>query len=146
MVTLEKYSIIIFFSIFVGMLLFSKVILYFLEKSNNNLEEIEIESIKPIEFNILPTYIGLFVISMELNSFKKNETIFLLIGILLCIWILFEKSFYFNILWLVFGYNYYEITSKSNIQFIIISKKRDLKIIKEFKKLARINNFTFLEV
>lgn len=55
-----------------------------------------------------------------------------------------ERSYYFNLIWLL-SYRYYRVTDKNGNVFIIYSKKKDVKETGTIEGLVRINNFTFLE-
>ncbi len=70
--------------------------------------------------------------------------IVVIVLIFLIWWILMERSYYFNLIWLL-SYRYYRVTDKNGNVFIIYSKKKDVKETGIIKELVRINNFTFLE-
>ena len=104
----------------------------------------QVESIQPVENEIIPTYLGLFVIMLGLGELTFLYQIVVIALIFLIWWILMERSYYFNLIWLL-SYRYYRVTDKNGNVFIIYSKKKDVKETGTIKGLARINNFTFLE-
>ena len=104
----------------------------------------QVESIQPVENEIIPTYLGLFVIMLGLGELTFLYQIVVIALIFLIWWILMERSYYFNLIWL-FSYRYYRVTDKNGNVFIIYSKKKDVKETGSIKGLVRINNFTFLE-
>jgi len=124
--------------------LFAKIVLWLSEKALEKSDNIQVRKIKPAEGVFLPIYIGLFVIALSFNDGLSAQTCFL-IFLLFILWLLFENVSYFNPFFLFWGYRFYEIESSNDITTIIISKRKDLKRMKEFKNLTRINNFTFLE-
>ena len=104
----------------------------------------QVESIQPVENEIIPTYLGLFVIMLGLGELTFLYQVVVIALIFLIWWILMERSYYFNLIWLL-SYRYYRVTDKNGNVFIIYSKKKDVKETGTIKGLVRINNFTFLE-
>ena len=126
------------------MLLFSfGVLQYFIRFKEAN-DTAQVESIQPVESEIIPTYLGLFVIMLGLGELTFLYQIVVIVLIFLIWWILMERSYYFNLIWLL-SYRYYRVTDKNGNVFIIYSKKKDVKETGTIKGLVRINNFTFLE-
>ena len=69
---------------------------YFEKKENY--DTATIVSIQPVEHEIIPTYIGLFVIMVGLGSLSFIYQIFIVIFIFAIWFILMEKSYYFNLI------------------------------------------------
>jgi hypothetical protein len=67
--------------------------------------------------------------------------------LLLFVFTFLSQTLYFNPLFLIFGFQFYYLTTTNEIKLFIITKK-ELKDPKstEFKKLRRINNFTFIDI
>jgi hypothetical protein len=124
-------------------LLYSWIIMWFVRKKHSNSQKCKL--VKPLESQSLPVYIGLFVIAFSLPGDSDVMQIFVSI-ILFLLWMYIERNSYFNIFWLFLGYHYYEATTTDNEVVTLITKKSDLKGEKKFGNLARLNNFTFLEV
>ena len=107
-------------------------------------ETAQVKSIYPMESSFLPTYIGLFVISLGLNNNFMLENSILLI-LLFVFWLFLENVSYFNPFFLIFGYRFYEVITIDEKKITVISKKKDLKDIKSFNSLIRISNFNYIE-
>jgi hypothetical protein len=107
-------------------------------------ETLDASEVKPIESTAMPTYIGLFVIALGLGTDKLGEA-FIVLTVLLVLWGLFERVFYFNPIWLFFGYRFYEVRTRHDNTFTLVTKRADLKGAMEFQNLRRINNYTYLE-
>ena len=117
---------------------------YFEEKEIS--DTATIVSIQPVEHEIIPTYIGLFVIMVGLGSLSFIYQIFIVFFIFVIWFVLMEKSYYFNLIWLlVFKYRYYKVHDEVGNTYIIYSKRNDVKEVGKIQNLVRINNFTFLE-
>lgn len=129
-------------ALFVGL---SWVFLHWVSTTLKTGETLNAKEIKSIESIAMPTYIGLFVIALELSDNPYHEALAVL-GVLLFLWGFFERVFYFNPIWLIFGYRFYEVRSNRNNTFTVITKQSDLKGEKNFTNLRRLNNYTFLEV
>lgn len=57
-----------------------------------------------------------------------------------------SQTLYFNPLFLVFGYHFYNLTTANNVRVFMITRKKfkDPKTI-SFPSLKRINDFTFID-
>jgi len=136
-----------FIIMLICVILFSKLSIFIAKKWITTNDTMKIKHIKPIESVTMPTYIGLFVISLEISSFDGIIAIEIL-TILFIFWIFFERVFYFNPIWILFGYRFYEMESENGNSFTFITKKSDIKnkIDINLGNLKRINNYTFMEV
>ncbi|MCT1398568.1 hypothetical protein M4D81_06055 [Paenibacillus sp. p3-SID867] len=90
----------------------------------------------------LPSYLGYFFVALSVSDFTTLGFIYFV----LFVFTFLSQALYFNPLYLVFGYQFYNITTDTNVKIFIISKR----VIKnpsnlEFLKLKRINNFTFID-
>ena len=126
------------------MISFSFGILQLVIRHKKANETAQAESIQPVENEIIPTYLGLFVIMLGLGELTFLYQVGVVVLLFLIWWILMERSYYFNLIWLL-SYRYYRITDNTGNVFIIYSKKKDVKETGTIEGLVRINNFTFLE-
>ena len=126
------------------MLSFSFGILKLVIRYKKANETAQAESIQPVENEIIPTYLGLFVIMLGLGELAFLYQVVVVILLFLIWWILMERSYYFNLIRLL-SYRYYRVTDNAGNVFIIYSKKKDVKETGTIEGLVRINNFTFLE-
>ena len=137
--------LVLVFSILISMALYSY---YRTFKSGDC--QLEVVELQPVEQELIPSYIGLFIILISLGELDLVMQ-GMLIVLLFIIWLfLLERSYYFNLLWL-FKLRYYKVKDKYGNTYLIYSSKKDLKknfSIKEvicFKKLVKVNNFTFID-
>lgn len=126
------------------LVLFSYLSLQLARRVFRSGETLDASELKPIESTAMPTYIGLFVIALGLGADKLGEA-FIVLTVLLVLWGLFERVFYFNPLWLFFGYRFYEVHTRHDNTVTLVTKRTDLKGAMEFQNLRRINNYTYLE-
>lgn len=90
----------------------------------------------------LPSYLGYFFVALSVPNF---ETL-IFISIIIFILSYFSQTIYFNPLFLIFGYNFYYLTTSNGIKLCVISKSSIRKTEGlTFEKLKRINDFTFIE-
>lgn len=108
-------------------------------------DKAQVVAITPIENNLTPTYIGLFVIALSINMLNVGASLVILL-LLFVWWTLFERTSYFNPLWLILGWHFYEITCDTGITVFLITKQKDCKQPSNITNLRRINNYTFMEV
>jgi hypothetical protein len=102
----------------------------------------DIISIKYANNCFLPSYLGYFFVALSVD---KCET-FLFVYIMLLIFTFLSQALYFNPLFLIFNYMFYNIKTKNGAEIFLISRK-NYKTPKEIeiKKVYRINNYTFIE-
>lgn len=114
---------------------------------------------KPMESVAIPTYVGLFVIAVEIANMDNEGRLFawlefgdisalFLLVLLFILWRKIEKIIYFNPVWLVKGYRFYEIRAADGNSYTLITNRDDMKTIKKPVKtesLIRINNYTYME-
>lgn len=136
--------------IFIIIFFYARLILYYSYKKLGKSDTLQLINwdkkgeLKPAEWVFLPVYIWLFVVALELgNPFTLEISILLIF--LFILWCFFEWVSYFNPIFLFFWYRFYEIKDVNNINYMLITKRKDMKSLRNFSKLTRINNFTFLE-
>ncbi len=114
-------------------------------KAASTNDSAEVRSIRPIENNAMPTYIGLFVISLGINNLEPCGVLFVLF-VLFIMWRRFERTCYFNPLWSLLGWYFYELQTKQDGTFFLVTQRKDLKDKSKLENLKRINNYTFMEI
>lgn len=114
--------------------------------ANDSIEkENGVSAIKEIEQAnnaYLPSYLGYFFVALSVPYY---DTLIFVFAILFLFTFL-SQTLYFNPLFLLFGYHFYYLTTANNIKIFLITRKK-LKDPgkREFPKLKRINDFTFID-
>jgi len=90
----------------------------------------------------LPSYLGYFFVAI---SIPRCETL-IFIFLILFAFTYFSQTLYFNPLFLLWGYQFYYITTENNVKIFLISKKR-IRCTQglSFPNLKRINDFTYID-
>jgi hypothetical protein len=106
-------------------------------KRELTIHKIEIKTIKSANVNIIPIIMSFFLPCVELY---KKDLIFVIgwiFFLVIIIYINISTYFYIPILKL-FGFNYYEVTTKENVTYIMISKKKIINTnqVKSYSQLA----------
>jgi hypothetical protein len=106
--------------------------------SNNSVAEIELAN-----NNFLPTYLGYFFVSLGVNDIPTLIVIFIVIYIFTFL----SQTLYFNPIFLLFGYHFYFVKTKTNVKIFLITRRK-LKVPgnDNFENLQRINNYTFIDI
>lgn len=116
----ELFSRINFIWVFI-ILLFSCVMLMNLANNKLTINNISVKSIKSADFNITAILLSYFLPCIEL--FKKDFIFQISWMILLFVVILINKNTYFyNPVLKILGYRYYEIATKKEVSYIMLSK------------------------
>lgn len=102
----------------------------------------EITSIEHANNSFLPSYLGYFFVALSIG----NTTAFWVVYSILFVFTFLSQALYFNPLFLLFRYEFYNVKTNSGMSLFLISKNRyktptDIVI----KKAYRINNYTFIE-
>lgn len=102
----------------------------------------EVSSIEHANNSFLPSYLGYFFVALSVGNW---ETLAFVYGVLF-IFTFMSQALYFNPLFLLFGFEFYNITTKSGASIFLISKHK-YKIPSEVDVPVanRINNYTFME-
>lgn len=127
---------------FIGM---SLLTLALVPKSFKGGETMKAKETRPIESVAVPTYIGMFVIAVEIAGIDNAVAGYIILVALFLFWRRIERIFYFNPVWLIFGYRFYEVKTEDGNAYTLITKRSRLKGGYEFEELNRINNYTFFE-
>lgn len=103
----------------------------------------DIQSIEPVNDNFLPTYLGYFFVSVSITS----NWVFCYFMLLVILFNLFSKIYFFNPSLLLSGFKFYHLTSIAGVKILLICKD-DLRSSKDisFSNYKRINDFTFIKV
>lgn len=109
-------------------------------------DEFKKDSVKSISHanNIfLPSYLGYFFVALSIDG---RDTLIFVYGVLF-IFTFLSQALYFNPLFLIYGYDFYNIETKNGAGIFLISKTRYKKPIDVYiKEASRINEYTFIEV
>ncbi|ELI1837862.1 hypothetical protein SBW85_00870 [Vibrio plantisponsor] len=102
----------------------------------------EISSIEHANNSFLPSYLGYFFVALSVGNW---ETLWFVYGVLF-VFTFLSQALYFNPLFLLFGFEFYNITTKSGTSIFLISRYKYKKPDEVDVPLAsRINNYTFIE-
>lgn len=109
---------------------------------NANISKGTIIEIENANNAFLPSYSGYFFVALSISTFDTLVYMF----IILFVFTFLSQTLYFNPLFLIFGYHFYNISTSNKARLFIISKKEITKVDDvEFPLLKRINNFTFID-
>lgn len=102
----------------------------------------EVESIEHANNSFLPSYLGYFFVALSIGNW---ETLGFVYGVLF-IFTFLSQALYFNPLFLLFGFEFYNIKTKSGTAIFLISRNKYKKPDEiDIEKAHRINNYTFIE-
>ena len=100
------------------------------------------ESIEHANNSFLPSYLGYFFVALSVGSWEALGFVY---GVLFLFTFL-SQALYFNPLFLLFGYEFYNIKTTNGTAIFLISKHKYKKPDDiDIEKAYRINNYTFIE-
>lgn len=102
----------------------------------------ETSNIEHANNSFLPSYLGYFFVALSIGNW---ETLWFVYAILFLFTFL-SQALYFNPLFLIFGYEFYNITTRSGTRIFLISRhkyKNPSEV--EISNAYRINDYTFIE-
>lgn len=102
----------------------------------------EVESLEHANNSFLPSYLGYFFVALSIGNW---ETLWFVYSVLF-IFTFLSQALYFNPLFLLFGFEFYNIKTTNGTAIFLISrckykKPSEIKIAQAY----RINNYTFME-
>ena len=102
-----------------------------------------IQNVEPVNDNFLPTYLGYFFVSVSITS----NWVFCYFMLLVVLFNLFSKIYFFNPSLLLSGFKFYHLTSDKGVKVLLICKD-DLRSFKDVSSSVykRINDCTFIKV
>jgi len=110
--------------------------------SKDSFEEGSIVAIEHANNSFLPSYLGYFFVALSIN----NPTTLLFVYGILFVFTFLSQALYFNPLFLLFGFDFYNIRTKNGAEIFLISKNKYKKPAKiSIEKASRINDYTYLE-
>ena len=105
-------------------------------------KEGETISIEYANNSFLPSYLGYFFVALSIGNCETLVFVY----ILLFIFTFLSQALYFNPLFLIFGYEFYNITTRNGTTIFLITKKKFKKTDEVIIPIVfRINDYTFFE-
>lgn len=106
----------------------------------------DIQDISMANDNYLPSYLGYFFVALSIPD--DNWIVFWTVFLIIYIFTYNSHTLYFNPLFLLFGYNFYYLSTKKKVKIFVISKQRDIRNAEEvsFMNLRKINEFTYIDM
>lgn len=102
----------------------------------------DVASIEHANNSFLPSYLGYFFVALSIGNW---ETLWFVYAVLFAFTFL-SQALYFNPLFLIFNYEFYNITTKNGTAIFLISRHKYKKADEVIISTAfRINNYTFIE-
>ncbi|WP_169956272.1 hypothetical protein [Halomonas sp. PGE1] len=102
----------------------------------------EVERIEHANNSFLPSYLGYFFVALSIESWEALGFVYSV----LFLFTFLSQALYFNPLFLLFGYEFYNITTKNGTAIFLISCQKYKKPDEVQIPVAyRINNYTFIE-
>lgn len=101
-----------------------------------------VESIEHANNSFLPSYLGYFFVALSIGSWETLWFIY----VVLFVFTFMSQALYFNPLFLIFGYEFYNIRTVNGTAIFLISRHRYKKPDDiDISIASRINDYTFLE-
>lgn len=102
----------------------------------------EVVSIEHANNSFLPSYLGYFFVALSIMSWEALWFVYAL----LFVFTFLSQALYFNPLFLIFGYSFYNINTRNGVSIFLISRHKYKKPGDVAISIAfRINNYTFIE-
>ena len=110
--------------------------------SVDSLENCQEISLSDGEF--LPTYLGYFFVSLSISDKKTMIYVYMIVFV----FTYFSQTQYFNPIFLIFGYHYYNVSTERGTKVFIIKRGKVIRNKQEMKlnNLRRINDTTYIEL
>ncbi|MFB9148302.1 hypothetical protein [Roseovarius ramblicola] len=102
----------------------------------------EVISIEHANNSFLPSYLGYFFVALSVSDWQTLSFVY---GMLF-VFTFLSQALYFNPLFLIFGYEFYNVETKNGTTLFLISKERYKKPdAVKVSSARRINDYTFIE-
>lgn len=138
------YSQYLIYALYIGFPLILSYLSVFISKLLPE-DEILASTIKiaePATNSFLPSYLGYFFVALSIPNINSLFFIYLLIFIFTFL----SQTHYFNPSFLIFGYNFYYLTTENNVKISLITKEIIMKTDEiYFNKVRIINDHTYID-
>ena len=102
----------------------------------------EVESVEYANNSFLPSYLGYFFVALSIQGWT---TLWFVYAVLF-VFTFLSQALYFNPIFLLFGYQFYNLKTNSGVVVFLISRNRYKKPSEvEVSMAYRINDYTFME-
>lgn len=127
------------------LLLFTKVCLALRVILKKDSIQSEITEVSITTDGYMAVFLGYIFVALGISSGDWQTLMF--VFLIVNIFTYNSQTIYFNPLFCLFGYNFYEIHTKMGTKLYVISRKKNIKGTRglEFKQLRRINEFTYID-
>lgn len=110
-----------------------------------------VEEIITVNNDYLPVYLGYIFIAISLPERCNGQIDWItciVVYSLICIFLTSSKALCFNPVFVVFGYNFYQVKTPNKIKLYVITKKKIKKGDKNitFPSLTKITEFVYLDI
>lgn len=131
--------------ILVSLFLFTGLILLLSKLLDSSSQIFEKNSISSAHETFIPAYLGFFFVALSVPD--ENYLTFGIVLFLILFFIYQTNGFFYNPLFILFGFKFYYISSENKKKILLITRRKDFNIISQdnYKKLFRINDFTFID-
>lgn len=111
--------------------------------TKDDFQEGDTTEVENVNHQFLPSYLGYFFVS---SSISNNTEVISTVYTILFLFTFISQSFYFNPIFMLFGYSFYQVKLKNGMKVILISKQK-FKVAKDVKipVAYKVNSFTFID-
>lgn len=107
--------------------------------------------ITPVNNEYLPVYLCYIFVSLSIPDSGNggvNWGTLMVVYLLICLFVTCSKTLCFNPIFIVFGYGYYQITTKNNVRVFVMTKKKISKSGKNpsFPNLKKVNELVYIDL
>lgn len=137
--------------VFLGIpVIMSLLALLWMKKQGEDSIKSGAREIAPVNHEYLPVYLGYIFVSLSLPILmcgKIDWQTLTIVYVLICFFVSFSKTLCFNPLFIIFGYGYYQVTTKSGVKVFVITKRKIKKGGNNpiFEHLHKVNELVFID-
>lgn len=110
----------------------------------------DVREIAPVNHEYLPVYLGYIFVSLSMPNLNNGDVDWITLSVvysLICLFVTCSKTLCFNPIFIVFGYGYYQVTTKNGVKVFVITNR---KISKgegnpSFPHLRKVNELVYIE-
>lgn len=103
----------------------------------------DVVTIKHVGSEFVPSYLGYFFVALSISSIQT----LLVVCLLISIFVYNSQIYYFNPIYMIFGYKFYSVELDGGVVVLLISRKcYRIPADIEIPVVYRINDYSFIEV
>ena len=134
-----------------GPLVLSLISLQWMVSQSDDSITNDINAISPVNNEYLPVYLGYIFVSLSIPTPENGGADWLtliIVYLLISLFVTYSKTLFFNPIFIVLGYGYYQVTTENGVKVFVMTKRKIRKTGGKptFPNLKKVNDLVYIDI